>query len=137
MSLKDNYLKLSEKFGGKFAIEKKGIRRSIIESILKGRKINIYDAVIISNALGVTVEELVTGKPLTYTGTAEQAIKDRQPSKTDRVNEPMSGWDECEKDEKDYILKLIEIFQAKNKINIMAIKQNIDAFFASKDLDTE
>ena len=63
MSLKENYLKFSKNTGGKYGIVKKGVKRSVIESLLTGYKINVYDAYEIAKALGITVEELITKEP--------------------------------------------------------------------------
>lgn len=64
MSLKDNYIELSKKLGGPYTLTKKGIKESVISSIMQGhmpRASSLYD---ISKVLNTTMEELLTGKPL-------------------------------------------------------------------------
>lgn len=60
-SLKDNFLELSKKFGKPYSLRNKGMKRSIIDSILKGSNIKINEAYEVSKILGVTMEELLTG----------------------------------------------------------------------------
>ncbi len=59
MSIKENYLKLSEKFGGPYTLMKKGIKRSLITSIMEGKDVRISNVIQIALALGVSVEELI------------------------------------------------------------------------------
>lgn len=59
MSIKDNYLKLSEKFGGPYALVKKGIKRGLIDSIVQGKDVRISNVIQIAQALGITVGELI------------------------------------------------------------------------------
>ncbi len=59
MSLKDNYIKLSEKFGGPYAMVKKGIKGGLINSIMAGKDVRISNVIQIAHALGVTVGELI------------------------------------------------------------------------------
>ena len=107
-----------------------GLSNGTISRIFSEGKLPNIDCVIkISKALSADIDWLLLGDKHGKVATAKQPIE--------RVNEPVARWDECDKEEKDYILKLLEILQAKNKINITAIKQNIDAFYASKDLDTK
>ena len=61
MPLKDNYIKLSKKFGGKYSLIKKGITLSTINSIMRGSDISITKAYDVAKVLGVTIEELLTG----------------------------------------------------------------------------
>lgn len=59
MSIKDNYIKLSEKFGGPYSLMKKGIKQGLINSIMQGKDVRISNVIQIANALGVTVGELI------------------------------------------------------------------------------
>lgn len=61
-SLKDNFLELSKKFGKPYSLESKGIKKGIIQSILKGSIPKISEAYEVAKILGVTMEELYTGK---------------------------------------------------------------------------
>lgn len=62
MSLKENYIKLSKKFGGPYALTKKGIKRGWIVSILQDSDIGTKKTYEIAKVLGVTMEELLTGE---------------------------------------------------------------------------
>lgn len=61
-SLKDNFLQLSKKFGKPYSLESKGIKKGIIQSILKGSIPKISEAYEVAKVLGVSMEELLTGK---------------------------------------------------------------------------
>ena len=61
-SLKNNYLSISKKFGGPYYLEKKGIPKSIIATILKGSIPSGDKLLLVATVLGVTVEELVKSK---------------------------------------------------------------------------
>lgn len=61
MSLKDNYIKLSKKFGGTHALINKGLKKSIVNSIMRGSDIGTTKAYEVAKVLGVTMEELLTG----------------------------------------------------------------------------
>ena len=54
MSLKNNYIKLSEKFGGPYTLIKKGIKRGIISSIMRGSIPKANEALEMARVLGVT-----------------------------------------------------------------------------------
>jgi transcriptional regulator with XRE-family HTH domain len=65
MSFKDNYLKLTKKFSkGPYSLEKEGISRGSIDSIMRGSTPSVDTAYKIAKALGIMVEELVTGKSI-------------------------------------------------------------------------
>ena len=76
MSLKDNYIKLSKKFGGPYSLTKKGIKLATINSILRGSKIHVTTACDVANVLGISVERLVTGKETHFAQTEEQRINE-------------------------------------------------------------
>lgn len=59
MPIKDHYIKLSEKFGGPYALMKKGIKGGLINSIMAGKDVRISNVIQIALALGVSVEELI------------------------------------------------------------------------------
>ncbi len=61
MSLKDNYIKLSKKFKGPYALKSKSLSMSTITSIMRGSDIGVSKAYEVAKALGVTMEELLTG----------------------------------------------------------------------------
>ena len=121
MSLKENYLKLSKKFGGPYVVIKFGIKRGLITSIMQGSDIGVSKAYEISKVLGVSMEELYPGGP-----------------RVERISEHpelygMPGYP-YSPDEQHYIGLLTEILRGKNKKNSRAIKENIEAFHYSKDL---
>lgn len=62
MPLKENYIKLSEKFGGTYTLISKGIKKGVINSIMRGGYPKINEAYEVAKILGVTMEELLTGK---------------------------------------------------------------------------
>lgn len=59
MSFKDNYLRLTEKFGGPYTLIRYGLKRSTIDSIMSGSMPAADKALQIAKILGVTVEELL------------------------------------------------------------------------------
>lgn len=65
MPLKNNYIELSKKFGGPYTLIRHGVKRSIIDSIMRG-SMPAADAVYeVAKILGVTIEELLTGETIT------------------------------------------------------------------------
>lgn len=116
MSLKDNYLKSTKNLGGPYSLTKKGIKRSVIGSILEGKDVRISNILKVTKALGITVEALVTGEaekehmvceePLTY-------LRNLQPF-TD--------------EEKKYLVKVLDILRGPNEQGKVALKTNIDTF---------
>ena len=121
MSLKDNYLKLTKKYGGPYYLVKKGIEKGWIVSILRGSDISIGRAYAISKVLGVTLEELYPG------GLQAERISEH-PELYGMVGYPYSP------EEQRYIGLLTDILRGKNQKNARAIKENIEAFHYSKDM---
>lgn len=62
MSFKNNYIELTKKYGGPYSLVKKGIKKGIIESIMQGSMPSLDRAYIIAQALGVSLERLLTGR---------------------------------------------------------------------------
>lgn len=62
MSLKYNYIKLSEKFGGPYSLVKKGIKKGLIDSVLQDSDVKVSNVIQIALALGVSVEELIVAE---------------------------------------------------------------------------
>lgn len=62
MSLRDNYIELSKKFGGTHSLINKGLSKSIVNSIMNGNDIRVSSAYKVAKVLNVTIEELYTGK---------------------------------------------------------------------------
>ncbi|MBM4056508.1 MAG: hypothetical protein FJ264_17950 [Planctomycetes bacterium] len=91
-SLKDNFLDLSKKFGKPYSLRNKGIKKGIIDSILKGSIPKINEAYEVAKVLGVTMEELLTGgfnKRKIYTPEQQKYI--------DKLIEILNGKDEGKK----------------------------------------
>lgn len=61
MSLKSNYIELSKQFGGTHTLINKGLKKSIVDSIMRGSDIGVSKAYEAAKILGVTMEELLTG----------------------------------------------------------------------------
>ncbi len=104
MPIKNNYLELSKKFGGPYTLIKKGIKRGWIDSIIQGSDIGLSKAVEIAKILGVTAEELYTGK------------------KTNETKEEVYS-----PEEQKYINKLIQILRGNEEDKKTAIKINLDS----------
>ncbi len=104
MPIKNNYLELSKKFGGPYTLIKKGIKRGWIDSIIQGSDIGLSKAVEIAKILGVTAEELYTGK------------------KTNETKEEVYS-----PEEQKYINKLIEILRGNEENKKITIKTNLDS----------
>lgn len=113
MSLKNNYIKLSKKFGGPYALIKKGISRGIIGSILKGRDIGVSGAYEVAKALGVTIDEL-------YLGT-EKAQEIRK-----EAAEYWGRYRPRTQEEERYIGKLLEIMRGTDDEAKIMVKKILD-----------
>lgn len=61
MSLKRNYIELTKKFGGPYTLISKGLKKGVINSIMRGGYPKINEAYEVAKVLGVTMEELLTG----------------------------------------------------------------------------
>lgn len=109
MSLKDNYIKLSEKFGGPYALVSKGLKNQIY-SIMRGSDIGVSKASEVAKALGVTIDEL-------YLGT-EKAREIREDAA-----EYWGRYRPRNPEEEKYIGKMLEIMRgADNEAKIMVKK---------------
>jgi len=102
MSIKANYIKLSNKFGGPYALMKKGIKRSVIGSIMKDKDVRISNAIQVAHALGVSVEELCSGKARlaiqeTINEAPEQYQTDEERRYMDKLLAVLRGQDEAKK----------------------------------------
>lgn len=62
MSLKYNYIKLSEKFGAPYSLVKKAIKKGLIDSVLQDSDVKVSNVIQIALALGVSVEELIVAE---------------------------------------------------------------------------
>ena len=62
MSPKDSYIKLSKKFGGTHSLINKELTQATVNSIMRGSDIGVTKAYEVAKILGVTMEELLTGK---------------------------------------------------------------------------
>lgn len=60
-SFKENFLELSKKIGKPYSLRSKGIKKGIIDSIMKGSMPKINEAYEVALVLGVTIEELYVG----------------------------------------------------------------------------
>ena len=104
MSLKLNYLELSKKFGGPYTLIKKGIKRGWIDSIIQGSDIGLSKAIEVAKILGVTAEELYTGKK---EGESKEEIYTQE--------------------EQKYINKLVQILRGNEEDKKTTIKTNLDS----------
>ena len=62
MPLKDNYIELAKKFGGPYTLTKKGVKKSIVDSIMRGSCPKADELLPIAQVLSSSIEELLTGK---------------------------------------------------------------------------
>ena len=62
MSFKDNYLELTKNMGGPYSLISKGVKRTIIESIMSGSMPSLANAHTVAKVLGVSLEKLLTGE---------------------------------------------------------------------------
>ncbi len=90
MSLKNNYIKLSKKFGGTHVLINKGLKRSIIDSIMRGSDISVSNAYEVAKILGVSVERLLTGEDR-YHVLPEQRINEEEGYSVPLVDGYISG----------------------------------------------
>lgn len=110
--------KICEEKGTKpFSLVRKGVRKSTIDSIKRGSDIAVSSAHEVAKALGVTIEELLTGE--------EPQVKEEVPG---------YGYS---REEREYAVKLVEIMRTKMNGTVQAIKQNIDAFLTTPDKEAE
>lgn len=101
MSLKENYIKLSKNLGGTHSLISKGLKKSIVDSIMRGSDIGATKAYEVAKILGVTMEELLTGN---------YDVK--------KVHSP---------EEQKYIHKLVQILRGNEEDKKTAIKINLDS----------
>lgn len=128
-SLKENFLEISKKFGKPYNLQAKGIKRSIIQSILKGSMLKINEAYEVAKVLGVSLEELYTGgKKIPPDSEPLSGIVNETQEPYGLPHQPYSG------EERHYIGVLIEILRGANQKNAGAIKENLEAFHISKDM---
>lgn len=114
--LAENFRRICKKKGIKpFSLVKKGAIKGDIESIRDGRNTSIEGVYKVAKALGVTLDELITDKPL-HIGIAEGVTEYGRT-----------------KEEQDYTEKLVKIMRTKMDGTVLAIKQNIDAFLTTPD----
>ena len=108
MPLKDNYIRLAKKIykGPQTAAIRNKIGDSIISSIMRGSNIGVKEALKVAKVLGVTVEELITGKE----------------------SESEACLIQCRPEEKHICAKLIEILRHDDEIHRDVISHNIDLF---------
>lgn len=62
-SFKDIYLELTEKVGGPYSLITKGVKRTIIESVMKGSTPSLENAAEIAKVLGIPLERLLGVEP--------------------------------------------------------------------------
>lgn len=120
MSLKDNYLKLSEKFGGPYALMKKGLSKDTVRSILRGSDIGVSKAYVVARALGVTVEELIGEEPV--------------PERPDRGVAKIPGV-RYNDEEVKYIDKLVSVLRGHDEAKKATVKGVLD--LAKQDIWTK
>lgn len=116
MSLKDNYLELSQKYGGPYRVMKLGIKKSIIDSIMRGSSPKAAELLPVARALDTSLEELLEGP--------NAAHSKPTPEKIAFINAQR---------EKEYVNKLKKIFKNKDSETIAAVTQNIDALLRVPD----
>lgn len=117
ISLKNNYIELSKKFGGPYSLISKGIKRGIITGILRGSMPKINEAYVVAKVLGVTLEQLLGEKEI-------------EPPTPDTI-------ELHDKTEREYVEKLLIILRTKQDKTVKAIIQNIDAFMDNPDRKRE
>ena len=108
MSLKENYIKLSKKFGGPYTLISKGLKKGVINSIMRGGYPKINEAYEVAKTLSVTIEELLTGKK---GGKAKEEIYTPK--------------------EQIYIDKLIQILREKDENKKTIIKTTLNVYTKS------
>ncbi|MBM2835670.1 MAG: hypothetical protein HW406_2831 [Candidatus Brocadiaceae bacterium] len=101
MSLKENYIKLSKNLGGTHSLISKGLKKSIVDSIMRGSDIGSTMAYEVAKILGVTMEELLTGN---------YDVK--------KVHSP---------EEQKYVDKLVQILRGNEEDKKTTIKTNLDS----------
>jgi len=116
MTLKDNYLELSKKFGGPYRLMKLGIKKGIIDSIMRGSCPKADELLPVAKVLDSSIEALLEGP--------EVVNSKASPEKISLINTQR---------EKEYIAKLKKIFKNKDGEAISAVTKNIDALLRVPD----
>ncbi len=141
MSMHSNLLEYAKKYAKREGIllkknekgyflcnENPKIKRTWIESIIKGCDIGLSKANIIASTLGITADVLLSDKK-----TLEKTGADDTKCVSEDIvflnTYPRS------KEHRELIHKLIDILEGANRVNAKAIEQNINAFHLNKDAD--
>lgn len=120
MSLKDNYIKLSKKFGGTHALIGKGLSKAIVNSIMRGSDIGATKAYEVAKVLGVSVEELIGEGPV--------------PERPDRGVAKIPGV-RYNDEEVKYIDKLVSVLRGHDEAKKATVKGVLD--LAKQDIWTK
>ncbi len=116
--LKENFLELCKKFGKPYSLRKKGIKKGIIDSILKGSMPKINEAYDVAKVLGVTMEELLTGKKGSENGTQFSISNE---------------FGLLSNEEKKLLTMAMGVLRGSNKDNADALKSTIKALYKTHD----
>jgi hypothetical protein len=127
LSFKNRYIKLStEKFGGPYALISRGIKKGIVQSIMKGSMPKIHEAYKVAKILGVSLETLLTGKAAGETWPLTIA---ESPAPYHLAGAGKVITDQ----EEEYIGKLLVILRRKDEGMKQTIMLNIDQFLRFSD----
>lgn len=113
MTLKSTFERLCEPSGGPYGLIKKGIKRGVIQSIMRGSTPKANELYEVAKILGVTVEYLLTEK---------------EPAQSEPRQLPLMT-----ETEHELVEDLLMILRGRNKSNAEAIKSNVKAFAATSD----
>ena len=120
MSLKDNYLELARKHGGPYALMKKGVKKGIVNSILRGSIPAADELLRVARVLDSSIEELLEGK--------KSAIQKGDTAPNLSLAEAVVDYktEKPTKEEQAYCDKLVDVL--RNPETKKAIQENIDTF---------
>lgn len=131
MSIKDNYIKLTQNLGGPYTLIKRGIKRSVICSIMEGKDVRISNVCKVAQALNIPISTLIEEKEKT------------KEKKEHYFNTQFSFLNEFKilsEEEKELLEKTMNVLRGHNKDNANALKSNIKAFYKThnyKDNETD
>lgn len=126
---------IKEKFKGKvrrYALAADVNYGTLMNYLKRGSKPNPDILTKLARAAGMSIAQLYPEEPGVQPGTGEEIVREPVPQYAGperRYNWPYTH------EEQLYIQKLVAILRGRNKKNISAIKENIDAFYETRNVN--
>lgn len=126
MSIKDTYIKLTENLGGPYTLIKRGIKRSVICSIMEGKDVRISNVCKVAKALNVPISTLIEEK---------KEIKEKKEQYFNTQFSFLNKFEILTEEEKELLEKTMKVMRGYNRDNANALKSNIRAFYKTHNYE--